>query len=547
MERVKETWRQVDNDKWSIAVLDFETDPFEYDKKPDPFACGLYTGASFLYFWGDDCAQQAMDHVATLPGKFVIYAHNGGKFDFYFLLKWIKGKVRIVNGRILQCQIGKHELRDSWAILPFPLREYEKDKIDYEKFKRDKRDANREEIIAYLKGDCVYLYDLVWQFMVRFGESLTIGAMSMRKLSERHPFERLKQEQDEFLRPFNFGGRTQCFKTGIIRGDYKVYDVNAMYPFVMANVKHPISNQYHVGDKITADTCFVRFIGKNDGAIPFRGENGLDFTKEYGDFHATIHEIEAAQDLGLLRIDKIIYTVDFYERSDFKEYIDEFHALRREAQATDDKAGNLLYKFLLNSSYGKFSQNPENHWEYEISEHELEPPWELAETHGPYLLYKKPPKVKRYFNVATGASITGAARSLLLRGIAGATVPLYCDTDSLICADLDAVIDARRLGAWKLEASGNCVAIAGKKMYAVFAVDQYAADYAMSVKKKLAEIPLVPRYGYCIKQASKGVRLTPKQIVQVATGETVEHFNPVPKFRRDGGATFLKRRIKMTA
>ncbi len=522
--RDKETWRQVDNSVVRIAVLDFETDPFAWKQKPEPFAVGFYDGKTFTHFWGDDCVDRVIEYLGTLDFPHMIFAHNGGKFDFYFLLKYIKGSVKIVKGRILQCRIGRHEFRDSWGILPFPLKEYEKDKIDYQKFTRDNREANREEIVTYLKGDCVYLFDLVFEFFRRFGDSLTIGSMALRKLGTHHPFERLKEPQDDFLREFNFGGRTQCFKTGIIKGDWKVYDVNAMYPFVMSTFKHPIASQYHVGDKITADTCFVCFAGRNNGALPHRGENGLDFTRERGTFHASIHEIEAAQDLGLIQIDRVIYTVDFYERTTFAEFVEEYHALRRDAQAKGDAAGNLLYKYLLNSSYGKFSQNPDNHAEYQIADvGELSEPWQPCEMHGPYMLYQKPPRTRRYFNVATGASITGAARALLLRGIAAATVPAYCDTDSIICQALDVPIDARKLGAWKLEASGDKLAIAGKKMYAVF------------------------QGAKCIKQASKGVRLTPSEIVSVAKGNVIQYANPVPKFKRDGGATFIKRTIRMTA
>ena len=40
----------------AIAVIDFETDPFEHGIVPRPFAAGFYDGSRYLQFWGDDCA-----------------------------------------------------------------------------------------------------------------------------------------------------------------------------------------------------------------------------------------------------------------------------------------------------------------------------------------------------------------------------------------------------------------------------------------------------------------------------------------------------------
>ena len=130
--------------------------------------------------------------------------------------------------------------------------------------------------------------------------------------------------------------------------------------------------------------------------------------------------------------------------------------------------------------------------------------------------------------MATAASITGAARANLLRNLALSKRPIYCDTDSIICEGFRGELDETRLGGWKLEAEGDRAAIAGKKLYTVF---------------DSAELKDT---GASIKLASKGVRLTPREIVAVCNGDEVTYRNPVPSFKLDGSAEFITRRINKT-
>ena len=67
-----------------IAVIDFETDPFLYDRVPEPFSAGFYDGETYIDFWGDDCADQLICYLESRKDNLIIYAHNGGKFDFYY-------------------------------------------------------------------------------------------------------------------------------------------------------------------------------------------------------------------------------------------------------------------------------------------------------------------------------------------------------------------------------------------------------------------------------------------------------------------------------
>jgi hypothetical protein len=62
-------------------------------------------------------------------------------------------------------------------------------------------------------------------------------------------------------------------------------------------------------------------------------------------------------------------------------------------------------------------------------------------------------------------------------------------------------------------------AIAAKKLYAVFNGKE------------------------CVKRASKGVRLDPKDIVRAARGEIVAWQNDAPSFSLSGSVNFIARRI----
>ena len=65
-----------------IAVIDFETDPFEHGEQPCAFACGFSTGDVTETKWGSEpqVVKWAIEKVKKFKG--IVYAHNGGKFDF---------------------------------------------------------------------------------------------------------------------------------------------------------------------------------------------------------------------------------------------------------------------------------------------------------------------------------------------------------------------------------------------------------------------------------------------------------------------------------
>ncbi|MFN7610101.1 MAG: hypothetical protein ACK5QX_04065, partial [bacterium] len=101
-----------------IVVIDCETDPFAPGRIPQPFLWGLYDGEEQHFF---DTAAQLMEYLKDK--NYRVYAHNGGKFDFHYLLEFIPDwkKLTLINGRLAQFSVESCLFCDSYCILPVPL------------------------------------------------------------------------------------------------------------------------------------------------------------------------------------------------------------------------------------------------------------------------------------------------------------------------------------------------------------------------------------------------------------------------------------------
>lgn len=529
-----------------IAVIDFETDPFQHGESVAPFCAGFYDGNNYEEFWGDDCITKLIEFLHTLKTPHYIYAHNGGKFDFIFLLRagMIENPIKIIHGRIVSAKCGIHTFRDSYAILPVALKAHEKETIDYDVMKKSKRESHKNEILKYLRSDCVNLFDFVTGFIDTYGIKLTAASMAYGELKKKQPQAQTSLDFDERFRPFYFGGHVEYFDRGILPGDWKVFDVNSMYPFVMRNYVHP-SGPHYIYSKTKPDNMgflpgrlankpyFCEILADSAGALPIRTKQGLDFPIGKNiKFFACSHEIQAGIETGKLNV-KEYGNVRYWMRTqDFAEFIDPLYSARIEAKKNKDKAADLLIKLQMNSSYGKFALNPREYKDYQITGWAEKPDFDgrnflLTADYGDFCLWEAKAEINQYTkfnNVAIAASITSAARAELMRGIHKAVKPIYCDTDSLICHRLDMPHDGVALGDWKLEAEADLAAIAGKKLYALFSGGEN---------------------GECVKMASKGVRISPSDMLRVCRGESVTWQKESPAMGLNGEDRFIKRQISM--
>lgn len=569
-----------------ICVVDSETDPFKFDREPVPFCWGFWDGLVYLEFWDcklTTCTEKLLDYLISRKKPLIIYAHNGGKFDFFFFLEHgaVENPALIINGRITKAAfLGIHEIRDSYSMMPVALKKMvggstgNKLDIEYWKMEKEVRFDHQAEISQYLKADCTVLYEYVVKFRERFGDKLTVGGAAIGELGKLHPVSRQNTSHDMEFRKFYFGGRVECFEGGVIEAPpgmkWKIHDVNSMYPKAMHSYDHPMGAKYlsipeceKVFNKRTgelkgfAGLYFIHFTGRNKNAIPKRDDEtgNLRFDIEQGEFWACSHEVKVAIELGLLHVDKIHSIKVPFNFISFKEFVDFWMLEKIAAQNRGDEAGTLFAKLILNSAYGKYGSNANEFKEWFIFDYqgtdkqkdEFEK-WrqkqpvikggkngmvvaagtELVHDYGRFEIWQAPnPSDRGFFDVAVASSITSAARSMLLRAIHHSTRPLYCDTDSLVSLELSNVdIHDTALGAWKFEGSTSTIYIGGKKLYTC-TLDQPGKDGK-------------PKH----KSASKGAHLTHEEIIRVCKGEIVHWKSEAPNFKFSGQTKFVARNIR---
>jgi hypothetical protein len=598
----------------NMAILDMETDPFDNIKRDriNPFLCVLYSprfdelgvatdpgqpGCHIIWEENhDELIARVVEFIEGLPEKFTVYAHNGGKFDYMFLVSRLRGAVSFKGRGIMSAKVNGHELRDSLLVIPESLANIQKDAFDYHNMQRGKRARFRDEITRYCVSDCRYLYGIVDAFRSEFGPRLTIGQAGLGELRKHYKIKPFREGWDGYIRQYYFGGRVECIEgAGDFRGDYKMYDINSSYPNVMAKFKHPVGDFFdytlRTGDP-SDDTCFVDLDclnsgpgsnpGRPGGALIGRDAEGRTTARlPHGRFMTTIHEFEVARRYGLISNVKINFCVDCRERTTFAKFVlplyDRRQMIKGELQAMKARGGegsqawydlardSLFVKLILNSCYGKTGQNPRNFKDHWITDPHQAPPgaWlasiaDLASEadrilygDGPefmderYWIWTKPAPRHTYNNVGVAASVTGAARAVLLEAMQHADGAIYCDTDSLICRSLDHVpgvidIDATRLGAWNLDDTSSRVLIVGKKTYGLW--------HDTPKVRTLAQL----RYGlapdFTIK--SKGVPtggLAWHDLLAMLNGQSTLTVNRAPTLDRFGRQRYIEREIRATA
>jgi len=521
-----------------IWVADCETDPFKAGRVPAPFIWGLYNGSEYHEFTDTD---EFVDFVSEING--IVYAHNGGKFDWHYVLHRLEPfqPLMVISGRLAKFRIGECEFRDSYNILPMPLSAWEKDEFDYTILEADVRHepANWRKIQEYLRNDCKYLYQMVSEYVERYGANLTQAGTAMKVWQKLADTKAPQTDQFfyETLAPFYYGGRVECFKTGLINHSFKVIDINSAYPFAMKH-RHPYGTNYNISTELPnsrayTERAFITVDCISRGAFPFREQNGLCFPSDNirRTYTVTGWEFLSAIETNTISDWDIVEVLSFPDSIEFTDYIDHFYQMKSDAKESDDKAGYIFAKLFLNSLYGKFGANPENYNEYTI----VQPRYiEAAECDGydfcaelgPWALCSRPldEEKARYYNVAVAASITGFVRAYMWRSINQCEGVMYCDTDSIACTDTGALeLDPTTLGAWDIEAECDRGGIAGKKLYAFHTHDDKW------------------------KTASKGVRLTPEELMQVAAGEVVTHSPENPSYSLKRGIKFISRKIQKSA
>ncbi len=559
----------------AIGTIDCETDPFEPGMIVEPFLWGIYLWDRSYYEF--ETVQQVVDFVAER--EVVLYAHNGGKFDYHFLRNHIEADdpISIIAGRVARCKIGLCELRDSLNLFgQTRLADFSKKEIDYRKLRRDVRHLHMPEIREYLRYDCESLFALVSQFIDSYGMQFTQAGAAMKYWRKHYaPKQFIPSSSGAFydrFSPFYYGGRVQCFASGHAREDFSVVDINSAYPRAMLD-KHaydtaPITLS-HLPQENLIPQALIELDAVSKGALPLRAADGSLFfpedEKQVRRYCTTGWEYLAGVETGTLIPHKIHAVHLFGEPVDFTGYVEHFYNLRKQAKAAEDKAQDIFAKIFMNGLYGKFASNPAKYQEFVLSEPDSEAykKWieagyqDQGDWGGRAMLIRPLPASKhRYYNIVTGASITGWVRAYLWRSLLKVQNPLYCDTDSIAAkgvADLDT---GANLGQWKIEAECDEYAIFGKKGYA-FHIKQGADckgdPRPLHVKRQMplsASDEQRETWKQDLKKwklACKGSDLTPQEIIGAATGKTIMNLAQVPNYSiHRSEVSFINRAVRST-
>jgi hypothetical protein len=356
------------------------------------------------------------------------------------------------------------------------------------------------------------------------------------------------------------GGRTEAFYRGRIETSLFKLDINSMYPTIMRS--QPVG--YHFeghfprfksswwADALEGSVvarCRVKTDAPVYGVVrtlidgewcdtPHRaGAKRLIFP--VGEFETvlTTPEVRYAQEHAHLQD---VGEFALYRAAPiFRDYVDYFYRKRWEFQ----DAGNQIFagvcKLLLNSLYGKMGQTGK-HWE---SNPDLADEW-LALTGGVMQNYDGSITHARYrlgqFQTLTvdpeshnscpiiAAEITAHGRVWLweLCALAGEGNVFYTDTDSLIVnaagyANLEHLIDPRRLGALKLEGITEFGNFMAPKHYA-FGADEKTKGVRRNHLRRLSDRAFIqPQFGSWDSMLSHGedgfVRVS--ALAKTVTGE----------------------------
>ncbi|KKL97563.1 hypothetical protein LCGC14_1833250, partial [marine sediment metagenome] len=377
--------------------------------------------------------------------------------------------------------------------------EYIGESIGISKLEMPHTDATPEDWDTYCKRDVEVLYQAIIGFR-KAVKDLDLGNFQMTLASQaftayRHRF--MDQQiliHDKFAvckmeREGYYGGRTESFYLGTINASVYSLDFNSMYPAVMQKEDYPVK-LFRVFKNVTLGNlvqlletyCVVAevLIDTDQPIYPKRINKRLCFPVGSWWGVLTTPELQYALRMGHIKETRL---VSVYTKANlFRDYVTELYALRMDYRRDKNPVFEYVVKILLNSLYGKFGQNGQK---WEDTEH-------TVEDSGGIIIEENPDtgQLSKY-RVRLGktqefsrdgesensfpglaAHVTAYGRMMLWDAIqqAGEKNVYYTDTDSLIVNEtgrrnLEALTDADRLGALKVEHSANNVTIWGAKDY----------------------------------------------------------------------------------
>lgn len=428
----------------------------------------------------------------------VVYFHNL-KFDGTFILSWllennfpIEDKLLTHSKRGFSTLIGDmgefYQIKvnfapnkqitfyDSLKLIPLTVKKIaeafelpiQKEVIDYNNY------DITEEKLSYVHND-VRIVAMALKFFREQGHyRMTIGSNAYHSFTDnyadaRRMFPRLDKEFIEYWREAYRGGRTQVnplYENKIV-SNVKRYDINSMYPYLMADMPLPYGKPIKMSK---AGTCrFELYVVKisfklKPNHMPTLLKSHSLYNKAGETYYTdsgTILTLKISNiDLELMKRHYDIYVLKYVEiwgfktiRYVFNDWVREHYKAKSEA-----KGGlRLVYKLILNSLYGKYGSRPTGRNKIPFLEDGILT-YKLSEEHDMGIYY-----------LPVAIAITSWAHKMIDDAIVetGYENFVYCDTDSVhtLGSIPEEWIDNKELGKFKFEGLEEIAKYVRQKTY----------------------------------------------------------------------------------
>nr|YP_010254605.1 DNA polymerase [Ganoderma sichuanense]QUA00738.1 DNA polymerase [Ganoderma sichuanense] len=359
----------------------------------------VYSNPSLLENYVSSMWDQFIDHIYdTCKDKTnIIFAHNLGSFDGYFLFKFLShyypecvtGIVDFDN-KFITITFNYYDktfiFKDSFRLFPVSLNDLAeifglKGKIDYNPIYNNLAVLADPEVrqlfISYGKSDSELLYNTIIRaqqfyfnrFHIDIADCFSLPSMSLKIFRTnylRFDIPILKDSHDKFIRRSYFGGATDIYLQHATNVYY--YDINSLYPFAMCKdmpyefLGYLKRSQMSIMEKeglgnffgfLEVDVECPRDIIRPVLPTEDKGRTLFPTGKFTGVYFS--EEIKAVIPLGY-KILRIRAAMEFSRADLFSTYVKDMY----EIKSTTTGAERWIAKLHLNSLYGIFGRRLES-------------------------------------------------------------------------------------------------------------------------------------------------------------------------------------------
>lgn len=409
-------------------IITFDIETLLIDGQHKPYLYSMYDGKR-TYSWFTDSPQSLFDQLLRRKYKnFVCYAHNLSGFDIVFIFRYLavlhsQGyKITILkkDEKIININIASRkdnisiDIRDSFLILPFSLSKLalqfnvetskgiepvltgkgacehpEYAMSDFKHYSKDielVEDFNlwKQKVQQYCEHDSISLHQVLVKFRSlvkdKWGLDITkypttpslAFAIYRSSYLKDHTIPITQGEVYDFIKESFTGGATEMYKPVSSSRNIYCYDVNSLYPFVMANNKFPVGqilqfegdptilsqdDYYWIGDVEvqTKKNLYSPYLQIHHNITGAAG--GMRTISPNGAFRMKINSPEyynSLKDYNIVTSRGYI----FRKEDIFSSFINDLYKIRCSYPKSDPMNMISRAKHVMNSCYGRFAMAP---------------------------------------------------------------------------------------------------------------------------------------------------------------------------------------------